>query len=222
MKQPPPKNHAHLPWRKFLGSAIALKYNRRELLHLDSALAFVPGRTAAVQAGGNLGVFPLVLAESFAAVYTFEPDPDNFAKLRANARAKNVHAYCAALGPEAGVCTLSRLRRKEQGSGHQHEGLVHVARVGEGPTPVVTIDSFDLPVLDLIYLDIEGFELFALRGATATLARCRPVVVVEINQNQRFMGLEPGEVAAFLQAQGYAVRATLKNDVVFLPEERTS
>ena len=51
--------------------------------------------------------------------------------------------------------------------------------VGPGDIPTILIDDLDLAVLDFIKLDVEGYELRALRGAEATLKRCRPVVMFE-------------------------------------------
>jgi len=45
--------------------------------------------------------------------------------------------------------------------------------------PTVAIDSLALPRIDLIKLDIEGMELDAIEGAAESLARCRPILIVE-------------------------------------------
>ncbi|SEC28943.1 methyltransferase, FkbM family [Rhizobiales bacterium GAS188] len=43
----------------------------------------------------------------------------------------------------------------------------------------MTIDSLELARLDLIKIDVEGMELEAIEGAAASLARSRPVLIVE-------------------------------------------
>ena len=43
----------------------------------------------------------------------------------------------------------------------------------------VTIDSLEFPRVDLIKIDVEGMEIEAIEGAAASLARCRPVLIVE-------------------------------------------
>jgi len=43
----------------------------------------------------------------------------------------------------------------------------------------ITIDSLELPELDLIKIDVESMEHKVLTGAEKTVARCRPVVVAE-------------------------------------------
>ncbi len=44
---------------------------------------------------------------------------------------------------------------------------------------LMTVDSLNLPRLDLIKIDVEGMEVEVLQGAQATLARFRPIVMVE-------------------------------------------
>ncbi len=45
--------------------------------------------------------------------------------------------------------------------------------------PTVALDALALPRIDLIKIDIEGMEIDALEGAAESLARCRPILIVE-------------------------------------------
>lgn len=210
------------PWGKFKGSPEALKWNRRDLPVVDAVLKVVQGRTAAVQAGGNLGLFPKRLAQVFGAVYTFEPHPDNFVKLMFNAPEANIVKFQAALGDERRLVRTSMTRR--DGKENVHEGIAHVA--GPGIVPTLRIDDLALPVCDLIYLDTEGDELFGLRGAVETIQRCRPVIAVEINKNLGYVGLQPDDVIGWVMDQGYQERAnighTMHKDRLFVPQERAA
>src|SRR4029079_568435 len=65
----------------------------------------------------------------------------------------------------------------------------------------------DLPV-DLVKLDVEGFEPRVVRGMERMLARCRPIVVSEYApSNLRALGgTQPEEYLAWFHAHGYAAR----------------
>lgn len=197
------------------GSAEALKWAHRELSHLEQVLSLVPGRTAVVQAGGSLGVFPKYLARTFTTVYTFEPAADLFEMMQANAPEPNIVKFQAAVGEHRGLVGVSRVRR--DGKPNAHEGITHV--VSEGVIPTLRIDDLGLSVCDLVYLDVEGYELPALRGAVWTLSTCRPVVAVEINKNLKHVGLTEYDLVSFIEAQGYRHAKSVGSDQAFVPVE---
>jgi FkbM family methyltransferase len=201
-------------WSRFQGGASALKWNRRELTSLAAALELVQDRRVAVQAGGNLGIFPKALARVFDTVYTFEPAPDLFRMLVDNAPEPNIVKFQAALGDTPKMVGLSRERR--DGKPDNHEGITHVA--GEGNIPTLRLDALRLPVVSLLYLDVEGYELFALWGAQDTIRRCRPVIAVEINKNIEFLGLERERVRTCIRNFGYAPRGGVHSDEFFVYE----
>lgn len=206
-------------WKDFQGSASALRYNRRDLATVAALLELVPGRTAVVQAGGNLGIFPKALARVFETVYTFEPAGDLFAMIVANAPEPNIVKFQAALGDVPKLVGVSRQRR--DGKTDNHEGITHVA--GAGVIPTIRLDDLRLPVVDLLFLDVEGYELFALWGAKDTIGRCRPVIAVEINKGIGFLGYQPDDVRREICNHGYVqVGERHHADEFFIPAERAA
>lgn len=201
-----------------LGSSACLKWGFRDLSHLDEVLRRVPGRRVVVQAGGNLGLFPKRLAEDFRTVYTFEPDENLYRATVQNTPEPNVIAINAALGcdrtPVSMVC-----KRRDGSNRAVHEGLTHV-----GPSPgtirQMLIDDLDLHDCDLIYLDIEGYELNALKGAQATVTRCHPAIAVEINRNITYYGMTAGHVRRWFYDNGYARIFTADSDELFVHGSR--
>jgi len=178
----------------------------------------VPGRQVAVQAGGNLGLFPKRLAALFETVYTFEPAADLFAMLQANAPEPNIIKFQAALGDQRQLVATSRHRR--DGKPNNHEGITHIA--GPGRIPTLRIDDLGLAICDWILLDLEGWELFALRGAHETIARCRPTLTVEINKSCGFVGIAEDDVRAELRAREYVFVERFHSDELYVPRERSA
>lgn len=174
---------------------------------LRPALSHVKNRIAAVQAGGNCGVWPAALAKLFKAVWTCEPDPVNYECLKHNVPDNVVHIQ-AALGAEP-----ARVGLKDYGN---NIGAHYID--GPGDIPLVTIDSLELVACDFIALDVEGYELAAFRGAEDTLKRFRPVVQFEDKGLSARYGVLKGEAVDWLQERGYRVAAYVKRDVVMVPE----
>jgi len=206
-----------IDFEKLKGPKDALKWNRRDLPHLDTLIDMVPQRRVAVQAGGNLGVWPKRLSQRFETVYTFEPSPELFPTMVHNASERNVFRYQAALGAAPALIGLSSHRRDDSGR-PDHAGLTHVS--GAGPVPVLRLDAFAFPVVDLLCLDLEGFEMMALIGADETIRRCRPVLAVEVNKNAAFMGLTEAGLRQEIADLGYVQTARLGSDDVWMPTER--
>ncbi len=169
-----------------------------------------PGkRKVVVQAGGNWGYWPLLLADIFETVYTFEPDSICFSALAANtARKKNVVRIQAALGFDRGLVGLDR---QEKNTGNNRVNSV-------GIYPTLRIDDLGLLECDLIYLDVEGQEYEALLGAVNTLFICEPLVIFEMKR-KAFEGTV-SLACGFLHENGYRQSdISIGSDTIFRKAE---
>lgn len=200
----------------FTGSAIELKWNRKDLESLKQVVAMVGRKRVAVQAGACLGVFPQYLSGRFEAVYTFEPSPPLFVTMTANVPAQNVVRFQAALGSERGsmVTPVCKLRGND-GKTVLHEGMTFLEAGGIIPT--IRLDDLALPFCDLIYLDVEGWELYALQGAEETIKRHRPVIACEINRGIEYQGISGDDLRAHIRSLGYDFAVKIRSDEVFVP-----
>jgi len=64
---------------------------------------------------------------------------------------------------------------------------------------MIHLDSFNLPRLDLLKIDVEGMELDVLAGATQCLAEKRPIIFVEV------LKTDANALRGLLENQGYGV-----------------
>lgn len=127
-----------------------------------------------IQAGGHCGLYAFQYAKIFNHVYTFEPEHLNHFCLQKNLDGiNNIEIHQCALGKET---TTISLNINEKNCGNHSINLKD-----EGNISLKTIDSFKIQNVDLIHLDLEGFELYALQGATKTIKRFKPVIVLETN-----------------------------------------
>ncbi len=157
-----------------------------------------------VQAGSHYGHYPERLAKLFDRVITFEADSDNFNQWKLNST--NIERYSAALGEKIGSVGIETV--------FGHDGQSHIKPDGE--IPMVTIDSLNLDDCDLIYLDIEGYEINALKGALNTINKYSPVIAIERKKLIRNNGYGlVTDVPDFFNAIGYAQIAKYNLDAVY-------
>lgn len=174
---------------------------------LEEAIKFCSKRNVAIQAGGNCGIFPCYLANNFKVVYTFEPENENFFCLVNNATAGNIIKFQAAIGC-SGSLPVGLIYDPKNAGGHY-------VRTGNGILPVISVDSLNLPTCDLLQFDIEGYELFALKGAAETIKKYSPVIMIEHKKHAQRYGAEPGDVIQFLTDIGYEKKQEVRRDLIF-------
>lgn len=168
---------------------------------LEHAIGLCKERRTAVQAGGNVGLWPVRLAAKFKRVWTFEPEPVTLKCLEENvAHLPNVEVRPWALGAVKKTCGIER---KSLGS--------HCV-IETGKTPVIPLDSLNLYDVDLLQLDIEGYEIEALRGGLETIRRCRPVIQVEILGDAA-----QSSMFSFMTDERYRMVKSFERDHVFCP-----
>jgi FkbM family methyltransferase len=150
--------------------------------------------------GANQGAYSLCAAEAVGAagrVVAVEPQPYAVRALAQSLAANsfdNVTVVEAAVSQESGVAPF-----------HFNDVAVAASLVNKAGSvshdvQVWSIDALmrreGLAQLDLIKLDVEGSEAAALRGAAATLARCKPLVLFECWDPQEANSREAWEVLA--------------------------
>ena len=176
-----------------------------DLPDLVAFAGMCPQNRVVVQAGGNVGVWPKNYAKFFGQVYTYEPDKWNWECLRRNVTEPNVFTFNAALGAAPGRVSIQAVI----------DNCGANFGVPGDEVEVVTIDALELQTCDLIQLDIEGFELEALKGAERTLLRCSPLVILEQKGHTERYGTTDSQVNAWLKQRDYQIITRRHRDTVF-------
>lgn len=168
----------------------------------------------AVDVGAHIGLWSFNLAHVFKEVHAFEPVAEHrecflenmlatpFRELLQATRNVRLHQACA-LGAETGMVGID----SEPGS----SGNSAVTQTGE--IEMRTLDSFNLPEVDLIKIDCEGFEENVLLGAEQTIKAWKPTIVVEQKREMaaRFQ-LKPLGAVELLKSWGYKQAEEISGD----------
>lgn len=152
-----------------------------------------------VEGGANIGTHTVAYAEKVGengGVIAFDPNPDAVECLKHNCvKLKNVRIHEWALGDT---------RRMVQLHQEPNAGASYVFPGKNGKIECIPLDALHFSRLDFIKLDIEGFELFALRGAVLTLLKHRPKLLIEMNREAlERNGHSYSQVFAFLRGARY-------------------
>jgi FkbM family methyltransferase len=125
-----------------------------------------------VDAGANIGVYSQFLARCVGpggAVYSFEPAPANFKRLRAATRLlSNVRISQSAVGERTGQADLYL---SDTLNVDHRSYLTHGSERRSVRIEMIALDDYFRPGqrVDLIKMDVQGYELHALRGASRVL-----------------------------------------------------
>jgi FkbM family methyltransferase len=153
------------------------RWNPREFSALGARL---PRGARVFDIGANIGYTARFFVQAGAAqVVACEPDADNLACLHAVLGDEpRIRIVACAVGAADGRATLSVPFDK----GVKQHALGRVTE-GAGPLAMRSIDSLrdEFGAVQLIKIDVEGFETQVLAGMARTIAADRPLIHVEIS-----------------------------------------
>lgn len=150
----------------------------QRMLFLDE---LVDPQRGAVDVGAWWGPWTYWLAKRCPQVWSFEPNPQ-LAKVLTRAARPNVHVEPVALSDHTGSTTLFVPRQLGDEAQATLEAGHRLATAEEVTVDVRRLDDYDLGDIGFMKIDVEAHEAAMLRGALGVLRRCRPVVLIEIEQ----------------------------------------
>jgi len=193
---------------------------------LDAALSYIKNDRVCIDAGAHIGLYTTVLASIFDTVYAFEPNHATFKCLHANTVGMaSVICTRAALGNKYGLVKMCVDNSRVGNTGSYYVQVckdnkeikeVQSTRKGAVLEPM---DLYNFTNVDFIKFDLEGYEFLALQGASDTIARCKPVIMIE---EKKFPGRythTQNDSRNLLLAMGYGLKKSIKNDHVYAYEQ---
>jgi len=227
----------------FIGRSLAL-YGEWAQNEIDFTAQFVSHDSVILDIGSNIGTHAIAYSHlaPHGKVIAIEPQPAIFKILAANVRAcaaGNIELIQSAAAEHCGQVSIENLCNGNQ---LNFGGVRVLDQASQADTdhwdriPSISIDSLNQTRLDLVKIDVEGFELSVLKGMTSSIRRRRPVLLCEVLALKSGMELidwfsSLGYSAWFVAFSAFSINNFKKNPrnefpmgqehgLLFLPEER--
>lgn len=138
---------------------------------------------SAVDVGAHCGFYSVLLARLYTEVLAFEPSKYQRSLLRENLRLNNctnVRVVSSALGSKRGMSQLHVMGRSG-GTNTLTDVSPEEPPMLSYPVSVERLDDFGIGKVSFLKVDVEGFECEVIEGASETLARDLPIILLESN-----------------------------------------
>ena len=211
----------------------------------------LPKNPIIIDIGANIGLYSLSFATIFkgAEIHCFEPVPFIFEYLRQNVEinpqlSDNLHVHNVGMSNCYKQMSLSIPTPKQHIRYRNSTDIRHFSVLGQGEEKYEAnftsldewINNYPIHCVDLIKIDVEGYEYPVLQGASKTLYSFRPIVIFELNQltlalsshtaeeylmfardhNYKIFGLEYGYKIELLEIES-AEQVVLISDLILFP-----
>ena len=178
-----------------------------------------------IDIGANIGYYTLMFAKlvgDTGKIYAFEPDPKNFSILEKNIQVNgynNIILEKKAVSNKLGKSTLYMNENSAGSSMHKPNNVVNQIYVD-----LITLDNyFEVNTItpDFIKIDIEGYELNALKGMESILQSSdKTKIMIEYNPlTKKEFNSDPMDNLTFLSELGFKFKDLNSSAQTFLTFE---
>jgi FkbM family methyltransferase len=158
--------------------------------------------------GSNIGFTTLKMAQLAPGgqVFGFEPDPYNYSRCLHNAKLNslpNVKIFNEGLGNQRATMQMELRTASNRGGNRINSQAKDSYDVQINKLDNI-VPHLNISKLDLIKVDVEGYELKVLQGAEESLRKFNPILFVELDDNNlRDQGDSAELLIRFLNNCGY-------------------
>ncbi len=210
------------PLYKNLISAGRNMATEEEVIYQKIFNQYVKNKRTAIHIGSHYGFKTKFLSENFSNVHTFDFENNinkflirNMKKFKLN----NVKIHSFGLGDEnKNVDTSDYIERKKINGPLSN----HVVEDNRGKYKVKRLDDLKIINIDFMIIDTEGYELKVLKGASETIKKFLPTIILEVHKNKDLTsryGYNKIESIQYLKNIGYIAKGYINNeDILFVVE----
>ena len=162
----------------------------------DTILKFINRTGNAIDIGAHVGFWLKDMCNHFDYVYAFEPIEEVRHCLSRNVTAMNYKTYSFGLGAKNDVINVNY--------NPTETGNTHASKDGNQTITIRKLDDMNLPKIDYIKVDTEGFEIEVLKGGENMIKEYKPFVHVEVKERiLQKQGISSNDVEDYLTSINY-------------------
>ena len=162
----------------------------------DAILKFVNKDGNAIDIGAHVGFWLRDMCKQFKYVYAFEPIEEVRQCLDKNVGAENYSTYSFGLGAKNDIIKVNY--------NPAETGNTHASKDGNQTITIRKLDDMNLPKIDYIKVDTEGFEIEVLKGGENMIKEYKPFVHVEVKERiLQKQGISSNDVEDYLTSINY-------------------
>lgn len=190
-----------IPWEGFMHKYFKTYSNKNKI---------------ALDIGANIGTHTIYLSDYFAQVHAFEPQTSIFKLLESNIKLNgctNIQAYKFGLGEK----NIQENMEKYDPTKPNNQGAIGIdkSKTSNGEQIQVKIlDELGLSNIGFMKIDVEGYELYVLKGAINTLKINKPIIIIELNEKTKN---DRDEIVKLLTNLNYSLTQISTDDWICIP-----
>jgi FkbM family methyltransferase len=159
-------------WEPHIWKFIEILYNNYQIENI-------------IDIGANIGYHSLYFSKHVKnKVYAFEPHPQVFNVLENNIKLnniENINIINKCVGDKDGTVFMSKLNLLNE----SNHGDIHILnKKSDYQIESIKLDDYKFNDIDLIKIDVQGYELMVLNGGIQTILNNKPIIIIEIEQHQ--------------------------------------
>ena len=159
--------------------------------------------------GGEVELFKKI---SNGKIYLFEPQKFLYEFLKNKfLKDSNINIYNVALGDKPGQLNMYKDKNNDSQSSSllkpkdhlKYHSYIQFEYDSDEVIDVKTLNSYKIKDVNLICIDVQGYELNVLKGANSFLKQCE-ALLIEINRKELYVGCpEVKDIDKFLKSYGF-------------------
>lgn len=174
----------------------------------DAILKFVNKNGNAIDIGAHVGFWLRDMCKQFKYVYAFEPIEEVRQCLAKNVGAENYSTYSFGLGSKNDVIKVNY--------NPAETGNTYASEEGNQTITIRKLDDMNLPKIDYIKVDTEGFEIEVLKGGENMIKEYKPFIHVEVKERiLKKQGISSNDVNDYLNSINYKEVFKISSEKVY-------